>query len=93
MKMTGAEAIIACFRQEQVPVVSGYPGGAVLGLYDALYKTGFPHILTGQDKAIHHDRQYAGLRDRWEWPLPPRGPGSAIWLPALPPPTWTPFPW
>ena len=42
MEMTGAEAILACLKAEQVPVVFGYPGGAVLGLYDAIYKTNFP---------------------------------------------------
>lgn len=42
MEMTGAEAILACLKAEQIPVVFGYPGGAVLGLYDAIYKTKFP---------------------------------------------------
>lgn len=42
MEMTGAEAILASLKEEQVPVVFGYPGGAVLGLYDAIYRTGFP---------------------------------------------------
>ena len=50
MEMTGAEAILACLKAEQVPVVFGYPGGAVLGLYDAIYKTHFPHILTGHEQ-------------------------------------------
>ena len=36
MKMTGAQAVIECLKREQVQVVFGYPGGAVLTLYDEL---------------------------------------------------------
>ena len=76
MKMTGAEAIIACFRQEQVPVVFGYPGGAVLGLYDALYKTGFPHILTGHEQgAIHAADGYARATGQVGVAIATSGPG------------------
>ncbi len=60
MEITGAEAILACLKAEQIPVVFGYPGGAVLGLYDAIYKTKFPHILTGHEQgAIHAADGYA----------------------------------
>ena len=80
MEMTGAEAILACLKAEQVPVVFGYPGGAVLGLYDAIYKTHFPHILTGHEQgAIHAADGYARARERWGYALPPAAPGSATW--------------
>ena len=60
MEMTGAEAILACLKAEQVPVVFGYPGGAVLSLYDALYRMKFPHILTGHEQgAVHAADGYA----------------------------------
>jgi len=60
MKITGAEAVIESLRKEQVQVVFGYPGGAVLSLYDALYRMKFPHILTGHEQgAVHAADGYA----------------------------------
>mgnify|MGYP000861943000 CR=1 FL=1 len=60
MKMTGAQAVIECLKREQVQVVFGYPGGAVLTLYDELYKAKFPHILTGHEQgAVHAADGYA----------------------------------
>ncbi len=60
MKMTGAQAIIESLKREQVQVVFGYPGGSVLTLYDELYKSQFPHILTGHEQgAVHAADGYA----------------------------------
>lgn len=60
MKMTGAQALIECLKREHVEVVFGYPGGAVLTLYDELYKAAFPHILTGHEQgAVHAADGYA----------------------------------
>ena len=60
MKMTGAQAVIECLKREQVQVVFGYPGGAVLTLYDEVYKSKFPHILTGHEQgAVHAADGYA----------------------------------
>ena len=42
--MNGAEAVLTSLKNEGVDVVFGYPGGAVLTLYDAVYKMNFPHI-------------------------------------------------
>ena len=44
MNMTGAQAVLECLKREGVDVVFGYPGGAVLSLYDEVYKAQFPHI-------------------------------------------------
>lgn len=38
MRINGAQAIIECLKKENVNLVFGYPGGAVLTLYDALYQ-------------------------------------------------------
>ena len=38
MKLTGAEIIIECLKEQGVDTVFGFPGGAVLNIYDALYK-------------------------------------------------------
>ena len=65
MKITGAEAVIESLRKEQVQVVFGYPGGAVLSLYDALYRMKFPHILTGHEQgAVHAADGYARATDK-----------------------------
>ena len=52
--MTGAQAIIESLRREEVEIVFGYPGGAVLTLYDALYQAEFPHILTRHEQGAAH---------------------------------------
>ena len=54
MKLTGAQAVLACLKHEGVDVVFGYPGGAVLSLYDEVYKEKFPHILTGHEQGAVH---------------------------------------
>ena len=88
MKITGAEAVIESLRKEQVQVVFGYPGGAVLSLYDALYRMKFPHILTGHEQgAIHAADGYARATGKVGVPE------SATWSPALPPPIWIPSLW
>ena len=44
MRINGAQAIIECLKKENVNLVFGYPGGAVLTLYDALYENKFPLV-------------------------------------------------
>ena len=81
MEMTGAEAILACLKAEQVPVVFGYPGGAVLGLYDAIYKTHFPHYPYRPRTGGHPcgGRLCPGHGKGGGSALPPAAPGSATW--------------
>ena len=38
MKLTGADIIVECLLEQGVDTVFGYPGGAILNVYDALYK-------------------------------------------------------
>ena len=38
MQLTGAEIVIECLKEQGVDTVFGYPGGAILNVYDALYK-------------------------------------------------------
>ena len=38
MKLTGAEIVIECLKEQGVDTVFGYPGGTILNVYDALYK-------------------------------------------------------
>ena len=53
--ITGAEIIIRCLNEEKVKFVFGYPGGAVLHIYDEIYKqNGFKHILVRHEQAAVH---------------------------------------
>lgn len=53
--LTGAEIIMRCLHEENVQFVFGYPGGAVLHIYDALFKQNkFKHILVRHEQAAVH---------------------------------------
>ena len=54
MKMNGAQAVLESLRKEGTRVVFGYPGGAVLDLYDAIYQEKFPHILVRHEQGAAH---------------------------------------
>lgn len=76
MKMTGAQAVLECLRREGVEVVFGYPGGAVLSLYDEVYKQKFPHILTGHEQgAVHAADGYARVTGKPGVCFATSGPG------------------
>ena len=38
MKLSGAEIVVECLKEQKVDIVFGYPGGNILNVYDALYK-------------------------------------------------------
>ncbi len=76
--MNGAQAVIECLKKENVDLVFGYPGGAVLTLYDALYKNEFPHILTKHEQgAIHAADGYARASGKPGVCFATSGPGAA----------------
>ncbi len=53
--MTGAEIVIRCLQEEKVECVFGYPGGAVLHIYDELYKQdAVKHVLVRHEQAAVH---------------------------------------
>jgi len=55
MKMTGAKIVIESMIKENVEVVFGYPGGAIMNVYDEVYKqNSFQHILTRHEQAAVH---------------------------------------
>lgn len=77
MLMNGAQAILESLRREKVEVVFGYPGGAVLDLYDALYQTKFPHILTRHEQgAVHGADGYARATGKVGVCFATSGPGA-----------------
>ncbi|RXJ86443.1 acetolactate synthase large subunit [Arcobacter sp. CECT 8985] len=61
MKMTGAKMVIESLHQERVNSVFGYPGGAIMNVYDEIYKQDyFKHILNRHEQAsIHAAEGYA----------------------------------
>ncbi|NMA69342.1 MAG: acetolactate synthase large subunit, partial [Desulfitobacterium sp.] len=77
MRMSGAQAVIECLRKEDVEVVFGYPGGAVLTLYDALYESKFPHILPRHEQgAAHAADGYARATGKVGVCIATSGPGA-----------------
>ena len=56
MQLTGAEIIIECLKEQKVDTIFGYPGGAILNVYDELYKhrNEIRHILTSHEQGASH---------------------------------------
>ncbi|WP_028400375.1 acetolactate synthase large subunit [Ectobacillus panaciterrae] len=74
---TGAELLLEALRQEGVEIIFGYPGGAVLPLYDALYDFEIPHILTRHEQgAIHAAEGYARITGKPGVVIATSGPGA-----------------
>lgn len=77
MKITGAQAIIKCLEEQGVDLIFGYPGGAVLPLYDALYNSSITHILTCHEQAATHAADgYARASGRVGVVFVTSGPGA-----------------
>ena len=54
--LTGSEIVIECLKEQGVDTVFGYPGGAILNVYDALYKhqDEITHVLTSHEQGAAH---------------------------------------
>jgi acetolactate synthase, large subunit, biosynthetic type len=76
--MRGAEAVLACLREQDVDTVFGYPGGMILPLYDALYgQTEIRQILvTHEQNAAHAADGYARATGRVGVCIATSGPGA-----------------
>ncbi len=77
MEYTGAEIVVKCLEEEGVKHVFGYPGGAVLYIYDAIFKQdGFEHILVRHEQAaVHAADAYSRSSDKVGVCLVTSGPG------------------
>lgn len=77
MELTGAEIAIKCLQEEGVEYVFGYPGGAVLFIYDALFNQDkVKHILVRHEQAaVHAADGYARSTDKVGVALVTSGPG------------------
>jgi len=79
MKLNGSEIIVECLKEQGVDTVFGYPGGAILNIYDALYKHSdeITHILTSHEQgAAHAADGYARATGRVGVCFATSGPGA-----------------
>ena len=77
MDATGAEIVVRCLAEEGVEFVFGYPGGAVLNIYDEIFKQNkFKHVLVRHEQAaVHAADAYARATGRVGVALVTSGPG------------------
>ena len=77
-RLTGSEIVLKALVDQGVDVIFGYPGGAVLPIYDALYKqNSIRHILVRQEGgAVHAAEGYARSTGRVGVVLVTSGPGA-----------------
>lgn len=75
---TGAEIVVRCLQAEGVEYVFGYPGGAVLNIYDEIYKQDqFKHVLVRHEQAaVHAADAYSRATGRVGVALVTSGPGA-----------------
>lgn len=79
MKLTGAQILIECLAEQSVDTVFGYPGGAVLNIYDELYKNShrIRHYLTSHEQgAAHAADGYARATGKTGVCIATSGPGA-----------------
>jgi len=77
MKLTGAQILIESLKKEGVEVIFGYPGGAVLNIYDEIHKADFKHILVRHEQgAVHAADGYARSSGKVGVCLVTSGPGA-----------------
>lgn len=77
--MTGSDIIVECLLEQGVDTVFGYPGGAILNVYDALYKRSgeITHILTSHEQGASHAADgYARATGKVGVCLATSGPGA-----------------
>ena len=79
MKLTGAQIVLECLKEQGVDTIFGYPGGTILNVYDEIYKHAdeFTHILTSHEQgAAHAADGYARATGKVGVCMATSGPGS-----------------
>ena len=75
--LKGAEIVLQCMRAEGVDLVFGYPGGAIMPLYDALDGSGVRHVLTRHEQgAVFAAEGYARVTGKVGVAMATSGPGA-----------------
>ena len=76
MKLTGAQILMEVLKEEEVDSIFGYPGGAIIDIYDELEKTDIHHVLVRHEQAaVHAADGYARAKSRVGVCLVTSGPG------------------
>jgi acetolactate synthase-1/2/3 large subunit len=79
VRITGAEAVVKCLLAEGVDLIYGYPGGAIMPVYDEFFKyeKELQHVLTRHEQgAIHAAQGYARVTDKVGVAIATSGPGA-----------------
>ncbi|WP_137938248.1 biosynthetic-type acetolactate synthase large subunit [Chitinivorax sp. B] len=78
MELSGAEIVVRCLQEEGVEYVFGYPGGAVLEIYDAIFRQeAFKHVLVRHEQAaVHAADAYSRSSNKVGVALVTSGPGA-----------------
>src|ERR1700742_2712465 len=94
MELTGAEITVRCLQEEGVEYVFGYPGGAVLFIYDELFKQDkVRHVLVRHEQAaVHAADGYARSTESVGVALVTSGPGATKAGPGIAPAYMAPIP-
>ena len=78
MKLSGADIFVQVLLEQGVDTLFGYPGGAVLNLYDALYKASdkITHIMTAHEQGASHAADGVPWFSAWYVAICPHANGS-----------------
>jgi len=79
VKLSGSDIVIECLKEQKVDTIFGFPGGAVLYIYDSLYRRGkgINHFLTTHEQgAAHAADGYARATGKTGVCMATSGPGA-----------------
>lgn len=79
MQINGSEIVVECLKEQGVDTIFGYPGGAILNIYDALYKHAdeINHVLTSHEQGASHAADgYARVTGKVGVCMATSGPGA-----------------
>ena len=84
MKLKGTEIFLKVLEEEKVDIIFGYPGGAVLDLYDQLYESNLRHILVRHEQGAGHAAEgYASASNKIGVAIATSGPGATNLVTAI----------
>jgi len=85
-RITGSEAVVKCLLAEGVDILYGYPGGAIMPVYDELHKYGdkLHHVLTRHEQGATHAAQgYARISGKVGVAMATSGPGATNFITGI----------